>query len=131
MRKIHSLQIEGRGNPVGPHRRIFQGRAGKYCPTCKTKQEIRISDHNYNLHFNPQEVTKDNPHQLRLARLEWELTQRKQLSVLCDDLTKSKKSVADDIEKKKTQLDNLQPQLRQILEVRIRYFSRSSKCYLY
>lgn len=37
------------------------------------------------------EITKNNPHQLRLARLEWELTQRKQLAALCDELTESKK----------------------------------------
>ncbi|XP_043589359.1 THO complex subunit 5 homolog [Bombus pyrosoma] len=62
------------------------------------------------------EITKHNPHQLRLARLEWELTQRKQLAALCDELTENKKAVALSIESKQTRLDNLAPQLRTILE---------------
>ncbi|XP_015593948.1 THO complex subunit 5 homolog [Cephus cinctus] len=62
------------------------------------------------------DITKNDPHQLRLARLEWELTQRKQLAALCDELTESKKSAASGIESKQTRLDNLAPQLRLILE---------------
>ncbi|XP_032675628.1 THO complex subunit 5 homolog [Odontomachus brunneus] len=62
------------------------------------------------------EITRNNPHQLRLARLEWELTQRKQLAALCDELTESKKAVAASIDTKQTRLDNLAPQLRSILE---------------
>ncbi|XP_076163175.1 THO complex subunit 5 [Ptiloglossa arizonensis] len=62
------------------------------------------------------EITKNNPHQLRLARLEWELTQRKQLAALCDELTESKKAVASSIESKQSRLDNLAPQLHSILE---------------
>ncbi|XP_015523922.1 THO complex subunit 5 homolog [Neodiprion pinetum] len=62
------------------------------------------------------EITKNDPHQLRLARLEWELMQRKQLAALCDELTDSKKGVAASIESKQTRLDNLAPQLRTILE---------------
>ncbi|XP_046825264.1 THO complex subunit 5 homolog isoform X1 [Vespa crabro] len=62
------------------------------------------------------EITKVNPHQLRLARLEWELTQRKQLAALCDELTESKKAVTVDMESKQTRLDNLAPQLLTILE---------------
>lgn len=62
------------------------------------------------------EITKNNPHQLRLARLEWELTQRKQLAALCDELTESKKAVTADMESKQTRLDSLAPQLRTILE---------------
>ncbi|KYM92646.1 THO complex subunit 5 like protein [Atta colombica] len=62
------------------------------------------------------EITKNNSHQLRLARLEWELTQRKQLAALCDELTESKKAVASSIETKQTRLDNLAPQLRSILD---------------
>ena len=62
------------------------------------------------------EITKYNPHQLRLARLEWELTQRKQLAALCDELTDSKKAVALSIESKQSRLDNLAPQLHLILE---------------
>lgn len=63
------------------------------------------------------EVTKKDEHQLKLARLEWELTQRKQLSSFCDELTESKKGVASSIEQKQARLDNLAPQLRTILEV--------------
>lgn len=55
-------------------------------------------------------------HQLKLARLEWELTQRKQLAALCDELSDSKKGVAASIETKQERLDNLGPQLRTILE---------------
>ncbi|XP_020290914.1 THO complex subunit 5 homolog isoform X2 [Pseudomyrmex gracilis] len=62
------------------------------------------------------EITRNNPHQLRLARLEWELMQRKQLAALCDELTENKKVVASNIEMKQTRLDNLAPQLRSILE---------------
>ncbi|KAG8035842.1 hypothetical protein G9C98_002968 [Cotesia typhae] len=62
------------------------------------------------------EITKNNDHKLRLARLEWELTQRKQLSSLCDELTDNKKTVAESIETKQQRLDNLGPQLRSILE---------------
>ncbi|XP_058803325.1 THO complex subunit 5 homolog [Phymastichus coffea] len=61
-------------------------------------------------------VTLNDPHQRRLARLEWELTQRKQLATLCDNLTETKKSVATSIESKQSRLDNLAPQLRGILE---------------
>ncbi|XP_011308735.1 THO complex subunit 5 homolog [Fopius arisanus] len=62
------------------------------------------------------EITKADPHQLRLARLEWELTQRKQLASLCDELSESKKAVASSISTKQSRLDNLAPQLRSILE---------------
>jgi THO complex subunit 5 len=63
-----------------------------------------------------------------LARLEWELTQRKQLATLCDELTESKKAVASNIETKQTRLDNLAPQLRTILTVKI-YFKEMYKIY--
>ncbi|KAH0557239.1 THO complex subunit 5 homolog [Cotesia glomerata] len=62
------------------------------------------------------EITKNDDHKLRLARLDWELTQRKQLSSLCDELTDNKKTVAESIETKQQRLDNLGPQLRSILE---------------
>lgn len=63
--------------------------------------------------------------------MEWELTQRKQLAALCDELTESKKAVAASIDTKQTRLDNLAPQLRSILEVVVYYFSKillSSVC---
>ena len=65
-----------------------------------------------------QDITKNDNHKRRLARLDWELTQRKQLAALCDELTESKKGVASSIEQKQSRLDNLAPQLRTILEVR-------------
>jgi len=65
---------------------------------------------------------------LRLARLEWELIQRKQLATLCDELTESKKAVASSIETKQTRLDNLAPQLRTILTVKI-YSTEICKIY--
>lgn len=71
----------------------------------------------YKLPFSsPQEITKIDLHQLRLARLEWELTQRKQLSSLCDELSEGKKAVATSISTKQSRLDNLAPQLRSILD---------------
>ncbi|XP_043273169.1 THO complex subunit 5 homolog [Venturia canescens] len=62
------------------------------------------------------DITDMNAHQLKLARLEWELMQRKQLAALCDELSDSKKGVASSIETKQERLDNLGPQLRTILE---------------
>ena len=66
-----------------------------------------------------QDVTLNDAHQRRLARLEWELTQRKELASLCNNLTETKKSVATSIESQQSRLDNLAPQLRGILEVSV------------
>ncbi|CAG2056418.1 unnamed protein product [Timema podura] len=63
------------------------------------------------------EVTQTNPHQLKLARLEWELEQRKQLSALCSKLQTAKETVGKEIQTKKERLDNLTPRLKSILEV--------------
>nr|CAD7434680.1 unnamed protein product [Timema monikensis] len=63
------------------------------------------------------EVTQTNPHQLKLARLEWELEQRKQLSALCSKLQTAKEMVGKEIQTKKERLDNLTPRLKSILEV--------------
>lgn len=64
-----------------------------------------------------QEITKEDPHQLQLARLEWELKQRKELATQCNELKSEKKRVTADIKKKKTQLKNLAPMLKEILAV--------------
>lgn len=62
------------------------------------------------------EVTKNNDHELKLARLQWELVQRKELAAQCKKLESSKEVVAKDIEAKKEQLNNLGPSLKAILD---------------
>ncbi|KAI5721314.1 hypothetical protein M8J77_019055 [Diaphorina citri] len=63
------------------------------------------------------EVTKEDPHQLKLARLEWELKQRKELADECSLVERENESVAANINKKRGQLDNLAPLLKQLLSV--------------
>lgn len=63
------------------------------------------------------DVTKSDPHQLKLARLEWELTQRKKLAGLCSQVDRENEAVAANINKKRGQLDNLAPLLKQLLSV--------------
>lgn len=62
------------------------------------------------------DVTKKNEHELKLARLQWELLQRKELAAQCKKLEASKESVAKDIEAKKQQLSSLGPALKAILD---------------
>ncbi|PNF43385.1 THO complex subunit 5-like protein [Cryptotermes secundus] len=62
-------------------------------------------------------VTQNDSHQLKLARLEWELEQRKQLAVLCQKLQAEKETVAKEIQSKRERLENLTPRLKSILEV--------------
>ncbi|KAK6619088.1 hypothetical protein RUM44_003470 [Polyplax serrata] len=62
------------------------------------------------------EVTKKNDHELKLARLQWELVQRKDLAAQCKKLEANKESVAKDIEAKKEQLNNLAPLLKSVLD---------------
>ncbi|KAL1451411.1 hypothetical protein WDU94_005790 [Cyamophila willieti] len=63
------------------------------------------------------EVTKSDPHQLKLAQLEWELKQRKELADQCNQVERENESVAGNINKKRGQLDNLAPLLKQLLSV--------------
>lgn len=63
------------------------------------------------------DVTQHDAHQLKLARLEWELEQRKQLAVMCQKLQAAKETVAKEIQSKRERLDNLTPRLKSILEV--------------
>ncbi|XP_075221314.1 THO complex subunit 5 isoform X2 [Lycorma delicatula] len=63
------------------------------------------------------EVTKFDSHQLKLARLEWELNQRKRLAAQCHELQAEKETVATAIQKKKTHIDDLAPMLKDILAV--------------
>ena len=62
------------------------------------------------------EITKTNDHELKLARLQWELVQRKDLAAQCQKLEASKEVVAKEIETKKEQLNNLAPTLKNILD---------------
>ncbi|CAN7984854.1 unnamed protein product, partial [Ixodes hexagonus] len=60
--------------------------------------------------------TDADPHQLTLARLQWELEQRKQLSKKLKGMESMKQSYQKEIEKKKECIDNIQPTLHSILE---------------
>lgn len=66
-----------------------------------------------------QEVTKKDCHRLRLARLEWELTQRKVLAETCNELMIEKDKTASEIRKKKDRIENLIPMIKNILSVGI------------
>lgn len=63
------------------------------------------------------DITLSDTHQLKLARLEWELKQRKQLAALCHELQAEKEKVSAEIQKKQTNLDNLAPMLKEVLNV--------------
>ncbi|XP_044759989.1 THO complex subunit 5 homolog B [Coccinella septempunctata] len=56
-------------------------------------------------------------HELRLARLEYELEQRKNLAKLCKTLEEEKKKIGLDIIEHKKKLDGLAPKLNAVLEV--------------
>jgi len=62
------------------------------------------------------EVTKNDPHKLTLARLEWEFEQRKRLSEQCRSLEQSREKTSADIVGKQKQLESLAPRLQTILE---------------
>lgn len=61
--------------------------------------------------------TENDEHARRLARLEWELQQRKELATLCKELQLDKEKVANDIESKTNRLDSLTPRLDGLLQV--------------
>lgn len=65
-----------------------------------------------------QDVTKKDSHALRLARLEWELHQRKVLAETCRELQNEKEKITADIKKKRDRIDNLVPMIKSILAVR-------------
>jgi len=54
----------------------------------------------------------------KLARLEWELEQRKVLAAKSEDMMKVKDEVATAITKKNEYLDNICPQLQNLMKVR-------------
>ncbi|CAH2096107.1 unnamed protein product [Euphydryas editha] len=62
------------------------------------------------------EITKTNEHQLQLARLEWELRQRRELAGACNELVASKERVAAAIAAARSRLDALSPHLRDVLK---------------
>ncbi|CAB3370112.1 Hypothetical predicted protein [Cloeon dipterum] len=65
------------------------------------------------------EETEKDPHLQRLARLEWELEQRKQLAAKSEILLKEKEEVASEINKKNEYLDNICPQLETLMKAMI------------
>jgi THO complex subunit 5 len=64
-----------------------------------------------------QEETVGDEHMQKLARLEWELEQRKQLASQSQELLKNKETVAADITKQTDYLDNICPQLLNLMKV--------------
>ncbi|CAH1401493.1 unnamed protein product [Nezara viridula] len=63
------------------------------------------------------EVTKVDEHKLQLARLEWELTQRKELATLLNDLEDKRSHITEQIEKKEKDLNSLAPLIKEVLVV--------------
>lgn len=55
-------------------------------------------------------------HQLQLARLEWELRQRRELAASCNELIASKERVAAAIAAARSRLDALAPHLKDVLK---------------
>ncbi|KAJ7387461.1 THO complex subunit 5 [Desmophyllum pertusum] len=62
------------------------------------------------------DVTKEDSHQLMLARLDWELEQRKRLAVQKEQFLEKKETLMKEIHTKKEFLDSLQPRLENILK---------------
>lgn len=63
----------------------------------------------------PEKTTTDE-HARRLARLEWELHQRKELAIKCKELQMAKEKVAKQIESTATRMDSLAPCLEALLK---------------
>uniref|UniRef100_A0A8C8JSG7 THO complex 5 n=1 Tax=Oncorhynchus tshawytscha TaxID=74940 RepID=A0A8C8JSG7_ONCTS len=61
-------------------------------------------------------LTKDDTHQLTLARLDWELEQRKRLAEQYKESLSSKEKIQKGIEVKKEHLSSLQPGLNAIMQ---------------
>lgn len=61
------------------------------------------------------EVTRTDEHARRLARLEWELQQRKQLAIMCTELQRQKELAAEQIASKTERLESLAPRLDALL----------------
>ncbi|KAG8455654.1 hypothetical protein GDO86_001733 [Hymenochirus boettgeri] len=63
-----------------------------------------------------QDITSVDPHKQTLARLDWELEQRKRLAEKYKECLANKEKILKDIEVKKEYLSSLQPQLRNIMQ---------------
>ncbi|XP_053558159.1 THO complex subunit 5 homolog isoform X2 [Bombina bombina] len=66
--------------------------------------------------ISKQDITFNDPHQQTLARLDWELEQRKRLAEKYKDSLASKEKILKEIEVKKEYLSSLQPQLHSIMQ---------------
>ncbi|XP_063310811.1 THO complex subunit 5 homolog [Pelobates fuscus] len=62
------------------------------------------------------DITTNDPHQQTLARLDWELEQRKRLAEKYKESLASKEKILKEIEVKKEYLNSLQPQLNSIMQ---------------
>ncbi|KAK7073958.1 THO complex subunit 5 [Halocaridina rubra] len=60
--------------------------------------------------------TVENPHEQRLARLQWELEQRRDQTQLFDRLTQEKEEIAETINEHERKLASLAPRINAILE---------------
>ncbi|XP_053324592.1 THO complex subunit 5 homolog isoform X2 [Spea bombifrons] len=77
------------------------------------------------------EITVGDPHQQTLARLDWELEQRKRLAEKYKECLASKEKILKEIEVKKEYLSSLQPQLQNIMQASLpvqEYLSMPSDC---
>lgn len=94
----------------------------KHCLQFKSQdEEIDLVDEEKFFAEAPESIsrpdqTRNDEHARRLARLEWELHQRKDLAVMCRDLQSSKETVAHEIESKTNRLQSLIPCLGQLLK---------------
>ncbi|NXF40579.1 THOC5 protein, partial [Amazona guildingii] len=61
-------------------------------------------------------ITLSEPHQQTLARLDWELEQRKRLAEKYKECLTSKEKILKEIEVKKEYLSSLQPRLNSIMQ---------------
>ncbi|XP_026761715.2 THO complex subunit 5 homolog [Galleria mellonella] len=92
------------------------------CLQFKSKDEeielVPIEDFYKNapIEISRQEVTKTDEHQLQLARLEWELRQRRELAGACNELVASKERVAAAIAATRSRLEALAPHLKDVLK---------------
>uniref|UniRef100_A0A8D2KWT9 THO complex 5 n=1 Tax=Varanus komodoensis TaxID=61221 RepID=A0A8D2KWT9_VARKO len=62
------------------------------------------------------EITRSDPHQQTLSRLDWELEQRKRLAEKYKESLANKEKILKEIEVKKEYLSNLQPRLNSIMQ---------------
>ncbi|XP_022085627.1 THO complex subunit 5 homolog isoform X2 [Acanthaster planci] len=97
----------------------------KKCREFKSKDEdIELVDVETFYREAPSEIsaphaTKKDPHKQRLARLDWELEQRKRLAEKLKDCQSNTDILAREINTKEEYLDSLQPQLATILQATI------------